>query len=271
MRNKICPALAVLAIVGLMVGCGGSTTGTSSLDIDFTLLANEGSYFIQGTVFHDLNDSGYLDSGEPGIEGVPVDLGSLGVPLDSTLTTAAGSYAFAVSAGDYTVEVTVPEGFVSTSPVSAHVVITDTSYEANFGLSAFQEVQVDVKPGSGVNPLNLKSNGVLPVAILGSEDFDVTSIDPVTILLNGVSPLRWSIEDICCQVDDTMEAVECNEDMEYPDGYDDLMLKFETQEIAATLGDPARGDTVPLYLSGELFDQTNFVGEEFILIVQVPK
>ena len=107
------------------------------------------------------------------------------------------------------------------------------------------------------------------MAILGSGDLDVTTIDPATILLNGVSPLRWSIEDICCQIDDTV--TECDEDMDYPDGYDDLMLKFETQEIAATLGDPVRGDTVPLYLSGELFDQTNFVGEEFVLIVQVPK
>ncbi|MHC4648611.1 MAG: hypothetical protein ACYTBJ_24405, partial [Planctomycetota bacterium] len=38
------------------------------------------------------------------------------------------------------------------------------------------QVAVDIKPGSCPNPLNLASRGVLPVAVLGSEDFDVSSI-----------------------------------------------------------------------------------------------
>ncbi|MQY56694.1 hypothetical protein GH140_00640, partial [bacterium] len=63
-------------------------------------------------------------------------------------------------------------------------------------------VFVDIKPGSCPNPLNLKSKGVLPIAILGTEDFDVTKIDPATLILvregyeePGVSPLRWAYED----------------------------------------------------------------------------
>jgi hypothetical protein len=64
------------------------------------------------------------------------------------------------------------------------------------------EVFVDIKPGSCPNPFNVKSKGVLPVAILGAEDFDVTMIDPSEILLSrdgieeGVPPLRWSYEDV---------------------------------------------------------------------------
>jgi hypothetical protein len=58
------------------------------------------------------------------------------------------------------------------------------------------EVSVDIKPMSWPNPLNVNKKGVLPVAILGTEDFDVTQIDPASILLEGVSPLRWALEDV---------------------------------------------------------------------------
>jgi hypothetical protein len=45
------------------------------------------------------------------------------------------------------------------------------------------QVYVDIKPGSCPNPINLKGKGVLPVAICGTEDFDVKTIDPESILL----------------------------------------------------------------------------------------
>ncbi|MCP4712359.1 MAG: hypothetical protein GY869_27370, partial [Planctomycetes bacterium] len=39
------------------------------------------------------------------------------------------------------------------------------------------EIDVDIKPGSSRNPLNVKKQGKFKVAILGSADFDVHSID----------------------------------------------------------------------------------------------
>ena len=63
-------------------------------------------------------------------------------------------------------------------------------------------VFVDIKPASWPNPFQLKSKGVLPVAICGTEDFDVLTIDPATVELTleglgvGVSPLRWSYKDV---------------------------------------------------------------------------
>lgn len=53
------------------------------------------------------------------------------------------------------------------------------------------QVPVDVKPTSCPNPLNVGSKGVLPIAILGAEDFDVTTVDPESVRLEGVAPLRW--------------------------------------------------------------------------------
>ena len=58
------------------------------------------------------------------------------------------------------------------------------------------EVAVDIRPGSCPNPLNCKSKGVLPVAILGTAELDVTSIDPVTVRLAGAYPLRFELEDV---------------------------------------------------------------------------
>jgi hypothetical protein len=43
------------------------------------------------------------------------------------------------------------------------------------------EVVIDIKPGSFPNSINPKSNGVVPVAILGSADFDVTTVDVTTL------------------------------------------------------------------------------------------
>ena len=42
-------------------------------------------------------------------------------------------------------------------------------------------VDIDIKPWSDPNSINRKSNGVVPVAILGSDTFDVTTVDVTTL------------------------------------------------------------------------------------------
>jgi len=58
-------------------------------------------------------------------------------------------------------------------------------------------VEIDIKPGSCPNSWNRESNRVLPVAILGTEDFDVTQIDlsSVTIRRAGetAAPEKFSL------------------------------------------------------------------------------
>lgn len=48
-------------------------------------------------------------------------------------------------------------------------------------------VDIDIKPGSYPNSINLGSNGVVPVAILGSPDFDAATVDPFSVALSGAS------------------------------------------------------------------------------------
>ncbi len=51
-------------------------------------------------------------------------------------------------------------------------------------------VEIDIKPGSPENTINLHSHGVVPVAILSDANFDATHVDPATVRLAG-APVRF--------------------------------------------------------------------------------
>lgn len=120
---------------------------------------------------------------------------------------------------------------------------------------AFIPVYVDIKPGSCPNPLNPKSRGVLPVAILGTDAFDVETVDPTTIRLiregvaGEVAPLRWSYEDVATPF--MGDLCDCH-DLD-GDGYLDLTLKFDTQETVDELElGSVLGQMIQLTLTGNL-------------------
>ena len=48
-------------------------------------------------------------------------------------------------------------------------------------------VEIDIKPGSFPNSINLGSNGTVPVAVMTSASFDATTIDPTTVSLSGAA------------------------------------------------------------------------------------
>ncbi|MBL7208953.1 MAG: hypothetical protein ISS52_02520 [Dehalococcoidia bacterium] len=137
------------------------------------------------------------------------------------------------------------------------------------------EVPVDIKPQSCPNPLNVKSRGMLPVAILGTDNFDVTRVDPGSVLLDGVSPLRWDLEDVATSFEPFIGKEGCSDCTEEgPDGYLDLTLKFSTQDVVDALGDVSDGDCLVLTLIGNLkeeFDGTPIVGEDVVVILKKGK
>jgi hypothetical protein len=128
-------------------------------------------------------------------------------------------------------------------------------------------IPVDIKPQSCPNPLNVKSKGVLPVAVLGTMDFAVTQVDMTTLQLEGIFPLREGLEDVATpfeQLSGETDALACTD--EGPDGFTDLTLKFDTQELVAALGDVRDGEALILTLTGKLFDGTPIQGEDVVVI-----
>ncbi|MGB2863337.1 MAG: hypothetical protein WBC05_08435 [Sedimentisphaerales bacterium] len=98
------------------------------------------------------------------------------------------------------------------------------------------EMVIDIKPGNDENNINLKSKGVVPVAVLTTDDFDAATIDPATAQFAGAAPERWKLED----VDD--------------DGDDDLMFHFRTQEL--DLGQDSTEATLTAQLTGPITIQS---------------
>jgi hypothetical protein len=139
-------------------------------------------------------------------------------------------------------------------------------------------VAFDIKPQSCPNPINTKDKGVLPVAILGSETFDVTQIDPTSIRLehlSGVSPITWALEDVAAPYEPFLgkeDIYDCTE--AGPDGYLDLVVMFDTQEVVAALGEVSDGDVLLLHLTGNLmpdYGGTPIAGEDVVRIIKKGK
>ncbi len=138
-------------------------------------------------------------------------------------------------------------------------------------------VSVDIKPGSCPNPLNIKSKGVLPVAILGRADFDISTLDPASIVLRregvccGVKPLRLNYEDVATPYD----GDQCGCHALKGDGIPDLALKFDMKELVQTLELNAdgtiKGKTIPLTITGKLkkeAGENSIQGEDCVRILK---
>ena len=108
-------------------------------------------------------------------------------------------------------------------------------------------IEIDIKPCNLPNPINLKSKGNVPVAILTTSDFDASTVDPASIVFAGASPLKWHLEDVDC------------------DGDMDLLLHFKTPELELT------ADSTEAVLTGETFDFQLIQGTDTVRIVPYMK
>jgi hypothetical protein len=126
------------------------------------------------------------------------------------------------------------------------------------------DLAIDIKPQSCPNPLNVKSRGVLPVAILGSATFDVNTIDLASIRLEGVPPLRHNFEDVATPF--VGEECECTD--EGPDNIMDLTLKFDKQAIIGALGDVDDRNEIVLTFTADLMDGTSLEGKDCVIILK---
>jgi hypothetical protein len=130
-----------------------------------------------------------------------------------------------------------------------------------FGLQPL-DVSLDIKPGGCPNPIHGRSRGVVPAALLGTAELDVNNIDPASLRLEGVAPIRWGYEDVATP----FAADLCGCTAAGPDGFFDLTLKFDTQELVGAMASGKGGDLL-LTLTGTLLDGTPIEGQDCVIYV----
>ena len=106
---------------------------------------------------------------------------------------------------------------------------------------------IDIKPGSDSNSVNPKSKGVIPVAALGSTDFDATQVDFPTVTFgpDGASTAHdGHVEDV------------------NDDGFMDMVFHFKTQETGIVCGD------TEATLMGETFEGIQITGSDMVKTIK---
>ncbi len=119
------------------------------------------------------------------------------------------------------------------------------------------EAVIDVKPGSDENPINVnKKRGVVPVAILGSPDFDVTRVDAPTLRF-GPAGAEPSHDLTGSLADGHLEDVD-------GDGHTDLVTHHDSPATGLEPGDREA------CLTGSLEDGTAFEGCDAVRVFGTP-
>jgi len=119
---------------------------------------------------------------------------------------------------------------------------SDLVFRAVFSAPEPSIIDIDIKPGSNINPVNIFSKGKLTVAILTTDDFDASMVDVNTVQFGPglAAPSKYRLDDVD------------------GDGDWDMKLKFKTQESGIACGD------TEVTLTGETFDGRSFVGMDSI-------
>jgi len=215
----------------------------------------------EGTVQETFDVNMYYDSTLIGTMSVTLSSGA-----STTLTFTWDTTN--VSPGTYTIRAEVP-------PVTGETDIADNVFIDGEVTITPVPVYVDIKPGSWPNPINVRSRGVFAVAICGTNDFDVKTVDPATVKLHiagiaqGVSPIRWSYQDVATPYIGSPGGGHTLK----RDGYLDIVFQFDIQTVVTKLGLAGHaGETIPLIIKGNLHPAAGGLpiqGQDYVRIIKL--
>ena len=173
----------------------------------------------------------------------------IGAPTGCTVTLGTNDLTGDPGIGEFTDDGTPGNGhfpLLETSPaidagnneacLNNPLLATDQIGHARIGVcdigaiefSSVLIVGLDVRPGSTQNPVNPRSKGVIPIAILSTGDFDASTVDQATVrfgLSQALPRGKGHVADV------------------NRDGKDDLILHFRTQDSGIQCGDTAASIT----------------------------
>lgn len=111
-------------------------------------------------------------------------------------------------------------------------------------------VLIDIKPGSDPNAINLRSHGVVPVALFGSPELEVSMVDLASVRFGpmhthdaGAPVANYAFEDV------------------NGDGLMDVVFKFYIQQTGLTTAD------TEACLHGMTTDGMHFCGHDMVKII----
>jgi len=120
-----------------------------------------------------------------------------------------------------------------------------------YGIAIFEydaiAVSIDIRPGSDVNPINPRAKGVVPVAILTTDTFDATTVDPASVVFGP---------DAAAKAHKEAHVLDVNYD-----GDLDLLFHFAVAETGIASGDTAA------CLEGYTYDGLFLTGCDYLTTV----
>jgi len=257
---------ALLAILLCAAPCGATTVTVESgetLNVgtgkDVERIDN-GFLIVRGTA--NLYPGAYVDWGIYALEGSTVNIYAVEIGSGYFVSVSNGEQDAFVTVHGTDFEVTNgtidPSGssFALAPPYLGYLkwAYENLSYEVQFFSdipiylappeTSVKQVDIDIKPGGNPNTINLNSKGVVPVAVLTTDSFDASIVDPTTVEFAGATPVRWALKD----VDD--------------DGDNDLLLHFNKQDL--NLDENSTEAT----LTGETTDGNTIEGTDEVRIIQ---
>ncbi len=138
--------------------------------------------------------------------------------------------------------------------------------------------RIDIRPGACPNLLNPRGHGFVPVAVVGTAEFDVTMVDLASVRLSRADGVGGSVaphegppgpHSVFQDVATPFEGEPCDCHELEGDGIDDLCMKFKTDELVSALGLDAldSGALVELAVRGNLTSGLEFIGKDCVKLV----
>ena len=180
---------------------------------------------------------------------------TVGLRSDGTAVAVGSNYFGELNVGDWTDIIQVASGGIHTVGLRSDgtaVAVGNNEYgqcnvyDWDLGVGEFS-IFADIKPSSFPNSINPKSKGKIPVAILTTDSFDATTVDPTKVLFGATGTEAASVHSALEDVDG--------------DGDTDMIFHFKTQKTGIQCGDTSAS------LTGETFGGQAIAGADSIRTV----